>query len=214
MRLTVKICGVRAPDIVDAAVAGGARAIGLVFYPKSPRSIGPMAAAQLSRMTPTTVRVVGLFVDPVDEDLGEIVDRVPMDLLQLHGSETPERVASIRDAYGIPIMKAVRVADATDLDQAKTYEAVADWLLFDAKPPANVAALPGGTGLRFDWSLLTARTWSVPWMLAGGLRAETLAEAVETTGAAAVDVSSGVESRPGVKDPHLVAAFLAAASRL
>ena len=214
MRLSVKICGVRAPDIIEAAAAGGARAIGLVFYPKSPRSVGPMAAAQLSRLTPTTVRVVGLFVDPTDEDMDDIVDRVPLDLLQLHGSETLERVASIREAYGIPVMKAIRVADAADLDRAKTYEAVADWLLFDAKPPANVASLPGGTGLCFDWTLLTGRAWSVPWMLAGGLRADTLAEAVRTTGAAAVDVSSGIESRPGVKDPDLVAGFLATAGRL
>ena len=214
MRLSVKICGVRTPEILEAAVAGGARAIGLVFYPKSPRAVGPMAAAQLSRLTPTTVRVVGLFVDPLDMELGETVDRVPLDLLQLHGSESPDRVAAIREAYGIPVMKAIRVADTGDLDRAGAYQGAADWLLFDAKPPANVATLPGGTGLRFDWALLAGRAWSVPWMLAGGLKAETLAEAVETTGATAVDVSSGVESRPGVKDPQLVSVFLNAARRL
>ena len=173
-----------------------------------------MAAAQLSRLTPTTVKVVGLFVDPIDPDLGETIERVPLDLLQLHGSETPERVAAIREAYGIPVMKAIRVAEAADLDSARDFEPVADWLLFDAKPPANVSTLPGGTGLSFDWGLLSGQHWSLPWMLAGGLRAETLAEAVHTTGAAAVDVSSGVESRPGVKDADLVSAFLDTASKL
>lgn len=214
MRLTVKICGVRSPEVVETAVVGGARAIGLVFYPKSPRAVGPMAAAQLSRLTPMTVRVVGLFVDPGDEELGETVERVPLDMLQLHGAETPERVAAIREAYGVPVMKAIRVAEAADLDRAAEYQSVADWLLFDAKPPANVAALPGGTGLTFDWSLLAGRSWSVPWMLAGGLKAETLAKAVQVTGAAAVDVSSGVETRPGIKDPSLIWSFLDTARNL
>ena len=214
MRLTVKICGIRAPEIIEAAVAGGARAIGLVFYPKSPRAVGPMAGAELSRLTPATVRVVGLFVDPEDRELGETIERVPLDFLQLHGSESPERVAAIREAYSIPVMKAVRVAEAKDLDHAALYQGVTDWLLFDAKPPPRVATLPGGTGLSFDWTLLADRHWSVPWMLAGGLRADRLAEAVRVTGASAVDVSSGVESRPGVKDPALVSAFLSTARAL
>lgn len=214
MRLTVKICGVRSPETIEAAVAGGARAIGLVFYPKSPRAVGPMAAAQLSRQTPATVRVVGLFVDPADSDLADTIEAVPLDLLQLHGTESPERVADIRASYSIPVMKAIRVATPEDLDYAATYQGAADWLLFDAKPPANIASLPGGTGLSFDWTLLTGRQWTVPWMLAGGLRAETLADAVKTTGAAAVDVSSGVELRPGFKDPALVSAFLDTARML
>ncbi|HZH29005.1 MAG TPA: phosphoribosylanthranilate isomerase [Azospirillaceae bacterium] len=214
MSVRVKICGVNAPEAMDAAVQGGARWIGLVFYPKSPRAVGPELACQLARMVPTGVRTVGLFVEPDEAWLERVVTQVPLDLIQLHGEETPARVREIRGAWGIPVMKAVKVGSAGDLAQVPAYEAVADRLLFDARPPAKVAALPGGNGIPFDWSLLAGRTWGRPWMLSGGLNADNLVEAVRTTGAVEVDVSSGVEDRPGHKDPALVRRFLAAASAL
>ncbi|HYE51787.1 MAG TPA: phosphoribosylanthranilate isomerase [Azospirillaceae bacterium] len=214
MTLQAKICGINHPDAMQAAVEGGARYVGLVFYERSPRYVAPPLAAQLARMAPTGVRVVGLFVDPDDEFLEHVVGQVPLDLLQLHGEESPARVAEVRAAYGMQVMKAVKVAEPADLDRAQSYAGSADRLLFDAKPPAKVTALPGGNGLSFDWTLLRGRSWPLPWMLSGGLTPANLAEAVATTGAAAVDVSSGVEDRPGHKDPDLVRAFLAEAARL
>lgn len=214
MGIRVKICGINHPDAMGAAVEGGARYVGLVFYDRSPRFVPPETAAQLSRLVPTGVRVVGLFVDPDDLFLERIVSAVPLDMIQLHGGETPQRVADIRAAYNIEVMKAVKVAESADLDRAAAYEAVADRLLFDAKPPQGVAALPGGNGLSFDWTLLRGRDWSIPWMLSGGLNAGNLAEAVRETGAVAVDVSTGVEDRPGHKDPARIRAFLAAAQDL
>lgn len=214
MRLQVKICGLRTPEAVDAAVAGGARYIGLVFYAPSPRSVDPALAAQLARRVPTGVRTVGLFVEPDDEFLESVVGRVPLDLIQLHGDEQPARVAAIRAALSLPVMKAIRVATADDLAGVPAYEDTADRLLFDAKPPAKVAALPGGNGLPFDWSILAGRSWSRPWMLSGGLTADNLAAAVVATGAPAVDVSSGIEDRPGHKRPELIERFLKVAARL
>lgn len=214
MRIDTKICGVRHPDAVDAAVAGGARYIGLVFFDRSPRHVGVDLAKQLARRVPTGARVVGLFVEPDDTFLDHVVSQVPLDLIQLHGDEQPGRVREIRDAFSIPVMKAIRVSGPEDLDAAVAYEAVADRLLFDAKPPANVAALPGGNGIAFDWSLLAGRTWRRPWMLSGGLDVGNVAAAVAATAAPALDVSSGVESRPGVKDPDRIAAFLTAVKGL
>lgn len=214
MTVRAKICGVSRPEAVEAAVAGGARWVGLVFYPRSPRSVGPELAAQLARMVPTGVRTVGLFVEPGDDWLESVVTRVPLDLLQLHGEETPGRVREVRAAWGIPVIKAVRVGSAEDVEAAAAYAAVADMLLFDARPPAKVASLPGGNGIPFDWSLLAGRTWSRPWMLSGGLTADNVEEAVRATGAEAVDVSSGVEDRPGHKDPALVRRFLDAVAAI
>lgn len=214
MSVQSKICGVTRPDAMEAAVRGGARWVGLVFFERSPRHLGPEAAAQLARLVPTGVRAVGLFVDPADDYLEHVVSQVPLDLVQLHGAETPDRVREVRARWNMPVMKAVKVSSAEDLDEARAYEGAADMLVFDAKPPKNVAALPGGNGLSFDWTLLSGRSWSVPWMLSGGLDALNLAEAVRVSGARAVDVSSGVETRPGLKDPALVAAFLEAAARL
>jgi phosphoribosylanthranilate isomerase len=214
MTVQVKICGISHPDAITAAIGGGARYIGLVFYERSPRHVAPQLAAQLARMVPTGTRTVGLFVDPGDEYLDHVVSQVPLDLIQLHGTETPARVAEIRRTYGVPIMKAVKVSETADLDAAGAYAAVADRLLFDAKPPAKVTALPGGNGIAFDWRILAGRHWSKPWMLSGGLTAANLAEAVAVSGALAVDVSSGVEDRPGHKDPAQVRAFLKAASHL
>ncbi|PWC56218.1 phosphoribosylanthranilate isomerase [Azospirillum sp. TSO22-1] len=214
MSVPVKICGLSEPETLRAALDGGARWIGLVFYPPSPRSVAPSLAAELARMVPTAVRTVGLFVDADDAFLDHVVSQVPFDLLQLHGKETPERVAAIKAAFSIPVMKAIKVGGPEDLERAGDYAAVADRLLFDAKPPAKVSALPGGNGIAFDWTLLSGRMWSKPWMLSGGLNAGNVAEAVRTTGAPALDVSSGVEDRPGHKDPALIRAFLETAAAL
>jgi phosphoribosylanthranilate isomerase len=185
-----------------------------VFYPPSPRALTPDIASDLSRMLPTGVRAVGLFVDASDAEIGAVTGRVPLDLLQLHGTETPRRVADIRGRFGLPVMKAIGVATADDFAPLPDYEAVADWILFDAKPPKNVTSLPGGTGIAFDWQLLKHVRVKKPWMLSGGLNAANLAEAVSLTGAKMVDVSSGVEDRPGIKSVDRIREFLAAAARL
>lgn len=164
----------------------------------------------LAADVPPGVARVGLFVNPDDALLDAVLARVPLDILQLHGSESPERVARIKARTGLPVMKAVGVADAADLEALWDYGLVADMLLVDAKPPKD-AALPGGNGLSFDWRLLVGRKWLKPWMLAGGLTPENVAEAVRLTGARIVDVSSGVESAPGQKDAGLIRAFVAAA---
>ena len=194
-----------------AAVEGGARAVGFVFYPPSPRAVTADIAAELARMLPTGTRAVGLFVDAGDDHIRAVTARVPLDLLQLHGDEPPRRVAEIKDRFGLPVMKAIRIATAADLAPLPEYEIVADWILFDAKAPANVRALPGGTGIAFDWQLLRGLKIARPWMLSGGLTAQNLAEAVGLTGAKMVDVSSGVEDRPGVKSVARIQEFLAAA---
>lgn len=204
-----KICGIRTPETMQAALDGGARYVGLVFFPKSPRNVSIATAAELSRMVGTGTRVVGLFVDPTDGLLDDVLGQTPLDLIQLHGTETPDRVAAIRARFNLPVMKAVKVADAADLEDAKAFESVADMLLFDAKPPKG-ALLPGGNGVSFDWSLLAGRVWGKPWMLSGGLDPANVADAIRATGAPAVDVSSGVEEAPGVKSPALIRAFLAA----
>lgn len=214
MTVQVKICGINHGEALAAAVTGGARYVGLVFYPRSPRSVAPPLAAELARLVPTGMRVVGLFVDPDDDRLADVVGQVPLDLIQLHGDEPPARVAAIRAAFNIPVMKAIKVAGPEDLAAVNAYAAVADHLLFDAKPPALASALPGGNGIPFDWSILAGRAWSRPWMLSGGLSADNVAEAVAISGAAAVDVSSGVEDRPGHKDPARISNFLARTSRL
>lgn len=212
MSVKAKICGISTPDAMQAALAGGARWVGLVFFPKSPRNVSIATAAELSRMVGTGTRVVGLFVDPTDALLDEVTGQVPLDLIQLHGSETPDRVAAIKARFNLPVMKAVKVAEAADLDAAKIYEPVADLLLFDAKPPKG-AVLPGGNGVSFDWSLLTGRTWAKPWMLSGGLDPDNVTDAIRATGATSVDVSSGVEDAPGVKSPARIRAFLDAVAQ-
>lgn len=214
MSLSVKICGINRPEAMSAAVGGGARFVGLVFYPPSPRAVVPELAAELARMVPTGVRAVGLFVDPGDDELERVVTRVPLDFIQLHGSEPPRRVAAIRDRFSMPVMKAIKIGDMADLETARSYEPMTDWLLFDSKPPARVASLPGGNGLAFDWTILAGRTWSKPWMLSGGLNAGNIGKAVEITGARAADVSSGVEDRPGHKTPELIRDFLAETAKL
>ncbi len=213
MSIDVKICGLRTPETVRAAVEGGARAIGLNFHPPSPRFVTTDIAAALTRLLPTGLRAVGVFVDPTDDDLARMTGRVPLDIIQLHGGETPRRVAEIRGRFSIPVMKAIGVATAPDLAVLPDYEAVADWILFDAKPP-HAAPVPGGQGIAFDWDLLKNVKPARPWILSGGLTAENLPEAVAATGATVVDVSSGVEESRGVKSVEKIAAFLAAAKRI
>ncbi len=208
-RARVKICGLRDKAGLRAAVDGGAAYVGFVFYPRSPRHVGTDLAAGLAGEVPAGLCKVALTVDASDDDLVAILDRVPIDMLQLHGRETPQRVAELRGRFGLPVMKAVGLRDAGDLDALGAYAGVADQLLVDARPPAG-QALPGGNGVAFDWKLIAGRRWAVPWMLAGGLTPDNVAEAVRLTGARQVDVSSGVESAPGVKDPAAIARFLEA----
>ena len=181
----------------------------MVFFEKSPRHLTLDAAADLALTVPLGVRKVALTVNPTDEALDALLARVPVDLLQLHGHESPDRVSEIRTRTGVPVMKAVGIGDAEDLEALDAYMAVCEEILVDAKPP-KTAVLPGGNGLTFDWRLLQGRSWSVPWMLAGGLRPSNVAEAIRLTGAPQVDVSSGVESSPGVKDADMIRDFCAA----
>ena len=214
MSIAAKICGLSSEAAVAAAVAGGARWVGFVFYPPSPRAVSPERAAVLAAMVPPGVLRVGLFVDADDAAIGAVLDRAPLDMLQFHGRESPERVAAAKARFGRPVMKAIAVAAADDLRAAERYEPVADMLLFDAKPPSRADALPGGNGLAFDWQLIAGRRWRLPWMLSGGLTAALLPEAVRVSGATAVDVSTGVERRPGEKDLDKIREFLAVARRL
>ena len=214
MPIATKICGLASEEAVAAAVAGGAAYFGFVFYPPSPRAVTPARAAALCAAVPAGVRRVGLFVDADDAAIGDALETAPLDLLQFHGSESPARVAAVRARFGVPVMKAIAIAAAGDVPAASRYEEAADLLLFDAKPPRRSDALPGGNGLAFDWRLIAGRAWRLPWMLSGGLTAALLAEAVRVSGAAAVDVSSGVERRPGDKDPEKIRQFLAVARSL
>jgi phosphoribosylanthranilate isomerase len=213
MSVAVKICGLSTPEGVAAASRHGARLVGFVFYPPSPRNITPALAGTLSALTPGDVTKVGLFVDADDDTLAAALAGAPLDLLQFHGHESPERVAEVKRRFGKPVMKAIPVAAEADLAAARRYFGIADRLLFDAKPPKD-AVLPGGNGLIFDWELLGARRWPLPWMLSGGLSPENLGEAVRITHAEMVDVSSGVERAPAIKDPDKIAAFLARARGL
>ena len=208
--IRVKLCGLTALSDIDVAVAAGAAYVGFVFFPKSPRHLDVARAAVMSAAVPAGICKVGLIVDADDAMLDLVTSAVPLDMLQLHGSETPDRVRAIKARYGLPVMKAVGVATSSDLVALDTYCRVADQVLVDAKPPKD-AQLPGGNGLAFDWQLIAGRRWPVPWMLAGGLTPDNVAEAVRLTGARQVDVSSGIESAPGVKDPDLMRAFVAAA---
>lgn len=207
----VKICGLSDPASLEAAVSAGARYVGFVFFPKSPRHVGIAQAAELAAAVPAGVARVGLFVNPDNALLDEVLKSVALDIIQLHGKETPERVAEVKALTGLPVMKAVGVAGPEDLDQLWDYGLVADLLLVDAKAAPD-AALPGGNGLAFDWRLLVGRRWLKPWLLAGGLTPDNVAEAIRLTGAMGVDVSSGVESAPGIKDHDRIRAFVAAAS--
>jgi len=208
--IRVKICGLRTAADMAAVVAAGAAYAGFVFFPKSPRHLTTDQARLLAFAAPPGLAKVALTVNADDAQLDAICDAVPLDMLQLHGTESPERVAQVRARYGLPVMKAVGVADEADLAALIEYSLAADQILIDAKPPKG-ADLPGGNGLAFDWRLLVGRKWLRPWMLAGGLTPENVADAIRLTGARQVDVSSGVETAPGVKDAGLMAAFVKAA---
>lgn len=207
MPLRVKICGLSTPESVAASVSAGAAYLGFNFFPGSPRHVTPEVARALAVEVPPGVAKVGLTVDALDDELDRLVEAVPLDILQLHGRESPERVAAVRDRYGLPVMKAVGLRDEADLAALDEAARAADQVLVDAKPPPG-GPLPGGNGVAFDWRLLAGRRWPGPWMLAGGLTPENLADAVRLTGAAQVDVSSGVETAPGVKNSARIRQFL------
>lgn len=209
--IRVKICGLTSPADVAAVAAAGAAYAGFVFFAKSPRNLTIDQARLAALAAPPGLAKVALTVDADDATLDAIVEAVPLDILQLHGAETPERVASVRARYGLPVMKAMGVADEGDLDGLLEMSLVADQLLIDAKPPKG-ADLPGGNGLPFDWRLVGRRRWLKPWMLAGGLTPENVVQAISLTNARQVDVSSGVESAPGVKDHARITKFVRAAT--
>ena len=211
MTPAVKICGLTTPEGVATAVGAGARYLGFVFFAKSPRHVTPEQAAALAAEVPLGIAKVGLFVNPDDALLQTVLAQVPLDMIQLHGSESPARVTEVRALTGLPVMKAVGVAEPRDLDALWDYGLVADMLLIDAKPPKD-AELPGGNGLAFDWRLLAGRQILKPWLLAGGLTPENVSQALRLTRAPGVDVSSGVESAPGVKDPDRIRDFIARAT--
>lgn len=207
MPIAMKFCGLTRPDDVLAASRAGAAYIGLVFFPKSPRNLSFETASDLATLAPPGLAKVALTVDADDAMLDALMAAVPIDMVQLHGSESPDRVAEVRARTGLPVMKALGIGEAADLAQIDLYAQVADQLLIDAKPPKD-ATLPGGNGLSFDWRLLAGRKyWTKPWMLAGGLTPENVAEAVRLTGARQVDLSSGIESAPGIKDAAKMVAF-------
>lgn len=208
--INVKLCGLTRPEDIAAAVDAGARYIGFNFFEKSPRYVTPEQAAELAVLLPEGICKVALVVDADDAFLEALLAVMPADMLQLHGKETPERVTEIKARYGLPVMKVVGIADAEDLIALDAFERVADQILVDTKPPKG-ADLPGGNGLAFDWGLIAGRRWPVPWMLAGGLTPDNVAEAIRLTGVNQVDVSSGIETAPGVKDADLIAAFCKAA---
>jgi phosphoribosylanthranilate isomerase len=210
MDIRVKICGLKEPAHVAAAAAAGAQYLGFNFFPKSPRYVDPASAAALALSVPEGVAKVALTVDADNAALDALTGTVALDMLQLHGHESPERVREVKARYGLPVMKVVGVAGPEDLAALDLYGQVADQLLIDAKPPKG-AVLPGGNGVTFDWTLITRKYWPCPWMLAGGLTAANVGEAIRLTGARQVDVASGVESAPGVKDPAMIRAFIAAA---
>ncbi|HEY4249615.1 MAG TPA: phosphoribosylanthranilate isomerase [Roseomonas sp.] len=208
--MIVKICGLNDAQGFDAAVAEGADLVGFVFFPASPRAVTPAQAAALSARHAGGPGRTGLFVDPTDDEIGAVLAALPLDILQLHGEETPERCAALRARFGVPVMKALGVAAPADLDGLDAYAPAVDRFLLDAKPPPE-ATRPGGNALAFDWGLTAGRAIPRPWLLAGGLTPANVAAAIGISGAPGVDVSSGVERARGVKDPALIAAFIRAA---
>lgn len=206
----VKICGLTESADIPAAILAGARYVGFVFFPKSPRNLSVRDAGFMAASVPEGICKVALTVNADNVFLDQLTKTVALDMLQLHGEESPARVTEIKQRYGLPVMKAVGVATEDDLRVLDRYMQVADQILIDAKPTAT-ADLPGGNGLSFDWRLIAGRRWPVPWMLAGGLTPDNVAEAIALTGARQVDVSTGVESAPGVKDAKKIASFVMAA---
>jgi phosphoribosylanthranilate isomerase len=210
MPLQIKICGLKTPEPLEVALESGADMVGFVFFPPSPRNLGLAAARQLSAQVNDRASKVALTVDANDDTLGGIVDALEPDWLQLHGGETPERVAVVRSRFGLPVMKVLPVAQRSDLSPVREYAKVADRLMFDARPTPE-ATRPGGLGKSFDWTLLQGLDPTIGFMLSGGLDASNVAQAVAITNASGVDVSSGVERAPGEKDPMRIRAFIRAA---
>ncbi len=213
MPVHIKICGLSTPETIDAALKGGASHVGFVFFPKSPRNLTPDHAAALAARVQGKAKIVGLFVNPTTDDIDRVRAQVHFDIIQLHGDERPAVVSQTRMKHGLEVWKAIAVRTTSDLNEAQKYRGAASLILYDAKPPAG-SDLPGGNGLRFDWELLRGHRHPLPWALSGGLDTRNIAEAVRITGAPLLDVSSGVETAPGVKDVDKIAAFLKAASRL
>jgi len=205
--IRTKICGLTRPGDVDAAVQAGAAYLGFNFFERSPRYTSPEAARALALRVPVGVAKVALVVDADDDTIRAITKRVPLDMLQLHGHESPARVAEVKAMFGLPVMKVIGIAEDADLAEIDRHAEAADQLLVDTKPPKG-ADRPGGNALAFDWSLVAGRRWTVPWMLAGGLTADNVARAIAQTGARQVDVASGVETAPGEKDAGLIKAFI------
>lgn len=210
MSAAVKICGLKTAEDAHVAIEAGADLLGCVFFKPSPRDISPELAAEVFDMIgDADVLRVGLFVNPTDDELMAVLNHVRLDIIQLHGSESPERVEEVRLNFALPVMKALAIETSEDVESARSYDGIADRLLFDAKPPKG-ATRPGGNAIAFDWALLTDTKWSVPWMLAGGLNAENVKDALVQSGAEAVDVSSGVEREKGVKSPEMIQSFIKA----
>jgi phosphoribosylanthranilate isomerase len=213
--IEVKICGLNTSEAVAAAHAGGASHIGFIFYPPSPRAVSPARAGEIAKSAPASVKRVAVFVDPSDAKIEAVVAALSPAMLQLHGSESPGRVTEVKERFGLPVMKAIRVSSAEDICSAEPYDGIADALLFDAKPPKNAEGmLPGGNGLAFDWTLLSDFQGATPWFLSGGLDLDNIEQAMRITGAGAIDVSSGVEDWPGVKNTEKIGAFLRVARNL
>ena len=211
MTVEVKICGLDRPETVDGAVDAGAEMLGFVFYPPSPRNLTASAASGLTNRVPASVKRVGLFVDPTDEMITTVLNKNVLDLIQLHGNEPPERVAEIKDITRLKVIKVLKVTDIRDLKYVSVYQRVAEWLMFDALAPKDMkGALPGGNALSFDWNILARANIPTPWILAGGLNLENVKEAMSTSGAKVVDVSSGVEKQPGVKCVEKIQSFIQA----
>ena len=209
--MRVKICGLTTLNTLSAAINSGATYVGFVFFEKSPRHLTIEQAIKMANIVPDGICKTALVVDPSDKDLDDLLDKVPVDMIQLHGHESAERVSEVKDKFGLPVMKAVGISDESDLVNLYEHSRIADQILVDAKPPKN-AVLPGGNGLSFDWKLLAGRRWSTPWMLAGGLNSSNLLQAAKLTGARQFDVSSGVETSSGVKDIKLISDFIQAAN--
>jgi phosphoribosylanthranilate isomerase len=215
MMINVKICGVDRTESVDAAVKHGAAYIGFVFYQPSPRNLIPKKAKQLICRVPKNITRVGLFVDPTNSEIEDVLTATDLDMVQLHGLENPSRVLEIKKLSQLPILKAIKIAKREDLNSATDFYDVADHLLFDSKAPQNIEnALPGGNAISFDWTFLRHATIPLPWMLAGGLTANNILEATTSSGATTLDVSSGVEITPGIKDLNLIKKFLTMANTI
>jgi len=209
MSVSVKICGLRTLPALQTAIEAGATYIGFVFFDRSPRNITTEQAASLAREIPKPTIKTGVFVNPDNAQLSHILKHVPLDLIQLHGTESPDRLQEIKDLFRIPVMKAITISGPDDLTQAKRYDPIADMLLFDAKATASCKnSLPGGNGISFDWQLLKGIEWQIPWMLSGGLNIGNIQQAIRISGAKIVDISSGIEKHPGEKSLTKIREFM------